>query len=328
MGLFFQSKKSKAIKTLKALQKIYHDAEVQNDIMLFNVLHSVLKYASMEHGAQDIDKAIEYLKSQNLKLYHSVIQHLLELKVRLGELNKPSKRKRMDLTPTPLVFSHENISSQLKKIQQYPRYRDEEKYREYQIKIDDHVVRIGAGARLDEVDQGFFKIVRKDYDVLISLAELEKKAAYFCEQDTEYKKCYIDDWHAASQEQFDELINIFLDAAEKGKSIMIHCGSGCGRTGHVICALMMYAKINAMSLGELENYNFDNVRVPVEKNKNYAGIGTPLIREVEKEVRKEMCRPDGLDCPIENEAHLDALKQLEIRLVNKLIAQKRQKLEH
>lgn len=252
--------------------------------------------------------------------------------------------------PSPIMFSRTASSDSLGS--KYPIYDSDAKYREHEIVINEKSVTVGASANPEEFacsNRSLFDQILNDYKILISLSpidmgselkKLEKRDTIHYKDtapasDLTAVNMYIHDFSAISSEQLDQLEKILVNASENDYSIMLHCGSGCGRTGHVLIAMMLIEKIRNMSLDELEKHDLTtSVPVAVESDKNEKSLGTPLIRELEQKVTEKMGRDqdriwkmkggirEKQDNPIENKKQLQALIDFEKSFVAKSLQAK------
>ena len=137
--------------------------------------------------------------------------------------------------------------------------------------VDDNVAfsRMPTKRELDEVAETFDAVV-----VLVEEFELPYSLDEWKGRGVEVLHSPIPDFTAPSSDQLLEILGWIEERAREGKKVLVHCLGGCGRSGTVAVAWLMYSK------------------------------GIPL-REALRHVRS--LRP----CAVETDAQLEVLKELE-----------------
>jgi len=138
----------------------------------------------------------------------------------------------------------------------------------------------------------------------------------------------IDDFHAPTIKQFEELYKIVSNSAKLGQEVAMHCGEGYGRTGTMLASLILQASLENKFLNNpaiFQNYKVNAtaeiVGLGCHSKKRYTHSTQEVYHAIEL-VRRSGMEPYNsnrytLGQPVENVEQVKALVQLEQHLVEK-----------
>ncbi|MHA2141497.1 MAG: protein-tyrosine phosphatase family protein [Candidatus Thorarchaeota archaeon] len=110
------------------------------------------------------------------------------------------------------------------------------------------------GSSLPETNSDLQKIADAGIKVVVSL---ESRFGYpdFSEYGLEHHQISIPDFDIPSEQNVREFVDIVKTALNQGKSVLVHCLAGCGRTGTMLAIAEVYL------YGETKGHNaIDTVR--------------------------------------------------------------------
>ena len=101
--------------------------------------------------------------------------------------------------------------------------------------IDDKL----AGCGLPVTENEFKWVVEKGIKSIVTVREVALPSEWFDGTDIDYLHLRTEDFGAPTLEEMEEAVNFIDKEIQRGRSVLVHCAAGKGRTGAVLAAYMM-----------------------------------------------------------------------------------------
>lgn len=96
-----------------------------------------------------------------------------------------------------------------------------------------------AGCGLPVSEDEFEWLLRQGIKSIITVREVPLPAEWFNGSDVSYLHLDVEDFGAPTIEELDSSVKFIEEQMARGRSVMVHCAAGKGRTGAVLAAYLV-----------------------------------------------------------------------------------------
>jgi atypical dual specificity phosphatase len=96
-----------------------------------------------------------------------------------------------------------------------------------------------AGSGLPVTHDEFEWLLQNGIKSIVTVREVPLPSEWFDGSDIDYMHLQVEDFSAPTIEEMDDVVNFIDHEISMGRSVMVHCAAGKGRTGAVLAAYLV-----------------------------------------------------------------------------------------